>query len=144
MATLRVAVQPLNSPTDAATLPINIILSPDRNRKQRTPDRDINEPFRSYCFSYYSGSPADLSPEIRRASAHSSHSACGAADDSATSSRERDSSGVFCPNNFSLMVSARKTFHSYKSQYLCYRHCGSVSASYRKNAYRIRRRCRRL
>jgi hypothetical protein len=84
MATVQVAVQPLSLLTDAAT---RIILSSDRERKQRTPDRDINEPSRSHPFGCHLGFSSDLLPETSHASAHSLHPACGEANDLATSSR---------------------------------------------------------
>lgn len=77
-------MQPLSVPIDAAT---RIIHSPDRQRKQRTSDGDISEPSRSHLFECHLGFFTNLLPETSHASAHSSHPACGEANDLATSSR---------------------------------------------------------
>jgi hypothetical protein len=77
-------VQSLSVPIDAAT---RIIHSPDRQRKQRAPDRDISEPSRSHLFGCHLGLFSDMSPDTSHASAHPSHPACGEANDLANSSR---------------------------------------------------------
>jgi hypothetical protein len=80
---------------DEATRSLQAITSPDRKRKQRTPESPnatMNKPFRSRSGEYPSQSPPPLSPERRHTSAHSSNSANASANgtgggDSATSSR---------------------------------------------------------
>jgi len=96
MATAKVEVPPPGPPVDMAGSALRAFTSPDRKRKQRSPespdrDHNNNERPRSRSYDYNSHSPPNLSPEVRHTSAHSSHSATasanGTAGDSATSSR---------------------------------------------------------
>lgn len=114
MATVQVAVQPLSVPTDAAT---RIIHSPDRQRKQRTPDGDISEPSRSHLFGCHLGFSPDLSPETSHASAHSSHPAYGEANDLATSSRGGGGNGGITTRRREVNRLAAQRFRSRKKVY---------------------------
>jgi hypothetical protein len=92
MATAEVATQPPGLQTDGASQALRAIHSPDRKRKQRTPespDRDINETLGSRSYDYNSQSPPNRSHEARHTSAHSSNSASanGTNGDDGTSSR---------------------------------------------------------
>ena len=92
MATAKVAIQSPGLPMDAAPQALKITHSPDRKRKQRTPespDRDIHETLGSRSYDYNSQSPPNRSHDARHDSAHSSNSASanGTTGDDGTSSR---------------------------------------------------------
>jgi hypothetical protein len=92
MATTKVAMQSPGLQMDAAVQALKVTHSPDRKRKQRTPespDRDINETLGSRSYEYNSQSPPNRSHDARHTSAHSSNSASanGTTGDDGTSSR---------------------------------------------------------
>lgn len=92
MASAKVAVPPHGSSDDVSAQALRAMNSPDRKRKQRTPespDRNIHGHLESRYLGYDSHSPTNLSPEARHTSAHSSNSASanGTGGDDGTSSR---------------------------------------------------------